>query len=100
LERLEADRNIDRVVVATHVPVFEEQIRRDPTNIAWSIANAYFGNLTMGRAIARFPKVRAVVSGHLHTSIRALVKRQRMPEIHACVIGSDYGSPTWLMLEM
>jgi 3',5'-cyclic AMP phosphodiesterase CpdA len=100
LERLEADRNIDRVIVATHVPVFEQQIRRDPTNLAWSIANAYFGNLTTGQAIMRFPKVRAVVSGHLHMSIQAVVPRPRMTDIQACVIGSDYGAPTWLLLDM
>jgi predicted MPP superfamily phosphohydrolase len=100
LERLEADRNIDRVVIATHVPVFEQQMRRDPSNLAWGIANAYFGNLATGEVIARFPKVRAVVSGHLHTNIRALVKRPRGAEIHACVVGSDYGSPSWLILEM
>ncbi|HQP36814.1 MAG TPA: metallophosphoesterase, partial [Polyangiaceae bacterium] len=100
LEKLEADASVDRVVVATHVPVFEEQMRRDPSNFAWSVANAYFGNPRTGQEIARFPKVRAVVSGHLHTSVRAVVKRQRLPDIHACVVGSDYGNPTWLMLEM
>lgn len=100
LEKLESDRAIDRVIVATHVPVFEEQMRRDPTNFAWSVANAFFGNLRTGQEIARFPKVRAVVSGHLHTNIRAVVKRPRMPDIHACVIGSDYGNPTWMMMEM
>jgi hypothetical protein len=100
LDRLESDRNIDRVVVATHVPVFETQLRRDPSNLAWCIANAYFGNLATGEAILKFPKVRAVVSGHLHTSMRSVIQRQRMPDIHACVVGSDYGSPSWLMLDM
>lgn len=100
LERLEADRNIDRVVIATHVPVFENQLRRDPTNLAWGIANAYFGNLATGQAILKFPKVRAVVSGHLHTSLRGVIQRPRLSDIHACVVGSDYGSPSWLMLDM
>jgi hypothetical protein len=100
LQACESDPNIDKVVVVTHVPVFEQQLQRDPTNLAWSIANAYFGNLRTGGVIAQFPKVRVVVSGHLHMGMRALVARKDMPEVSACVVGSDYGAPSWLTVEV
>jgi hypothetical protein len=100
LEGLEVDPAIRRVVVTTHVPVFEQQMLRNPNNHAWSVANAYFGNLRTGRMIARFPKVRAVISGHLHTSLQAVVDRPGMPSLQTVVIGSDYGSPTWIILDV
>jgi len=100
LAACQSDPDIDKVVVVTHVPVFEQQLQRDPTNLAWSIANAYFGNLRTGGVIAEFSKVAAVVSGHLHMGIRALVPRIDMPELSACVVGSDYGSPGWLSIEV
>ena len=100
LDALERDNAIDRVVLVTHVPVFEQQLLRDPDNHAWSIANAYFGNLRTGEMIARYPKVRQVISGHLHASLEGVVKREGMPDIRVAVVGSDYGSPAWVMFEV
>lgn len=100
LGELERDASIRRVVVVTHVPVFEEQMLRNPDNFAWSVANAYFGNLRTGRAIMRFPKVRVVVSGHLHTSLEAAVSRSPMADIQALVVGSDYGAPDWVLVDV
>ncbi len=100
LEDLERDDSIRRVVVVTHVPVFEGQMLRNPDNFAWSVANAYFGNLRTGRVIARFPKVRVVISGHLHTSRTTTVSRTPMADIHAIVVGSDYGDPDWVLVDV
>jgi predicted phosphohydrolase len=100
LEELERDASIHRVVVVTHVPVFEGQMLRNPDNFAWSVANAYFGNLRTGRAIARFPKVRVVISGHIHTSLTTTVSRTHMADIHAFVVGSDYGDPDWVLVDV
>ena len=100
LEALERDDSIKRVVVVTHVPVFEQQLLRNPNNYAWSVANAYFGNLRTGQAIARFPKVRVVISGHLHTSLESSVHREGMGDIQTVVIGSDYGEPSWALVDV
>jgi 3',5'-cyclic AMP phosphodiesterase CpdA len=100
LERLERDREVESVVVVTHVPLFEEQLWRSPGEYTWSVANAYFGSLRTGREVAGCGKVSAVVSGHTHLSVRALVRRPGLPDLRAFVVGSDYGSPGWLMLEV
>jgi hypothetical protein len=100
LERCERDPAIERVVVVTHVPVFAQQIGCDASDIARALASAFFGNLQTGAAIARFRKLRAVVSGHMHLGVRVRLCRTRMPDIHVCVVGSDYGCPTWVMLEI
>lgn len=100
LDTLNEDDSVDRVVVVTHVPVFEQQLLRNPDNYAWSIANAYFGNLVTGSMIAGYRKVRLVVSGHLHANLDGVVLREGMPDIRATVVGSDYGKPAWVMLEV
>jgi 3',5'-cyclic AMP phosphodiesterase CpdA len=100
LEECQRDRSISKVVVVTHVPVFEQQMLRNPNNFAWSVANAYFGNLRTGREIARFSKVHAVISGHLHTSIESTVPRSGMPDLRTYVIGSDYGEPVWVLIDV
>ncbi len=100
LDRLERNPRIDRIVVVTHVPLFEEQIVRNADNFVWSLATAYFGNLDTGRVVSAFPKVRVVVSGHLHTSRTTVVPRRRSPDIQALVIGSDYGDPAWVQVDL
>jgi UDP-2,3-diacylglucosamine pyrophosphatase LpxH len=99
LGELESNLGVDRVVVVTHVPLFEQQLLRNPSNFEWSVANAYFGNLTTGQGVARFPKVRSVVSGHLHASIEDTVQRKGMAPLRVIVIGSDYGAPSWVIVE-
>lgn len=100
LERCENDPSVDHVVIVTHVPVFEQQMSYGPVDSPNYVANAFFANFRTGEAILRFSKVRAVASGHLHLSIRSIVARPPMPEVYACVVGSDYGSPTWVMIEI
>jgi hypothetical protein len=100
LEALERDPAIEQVLVVTHVPVLEQQLRRNPEDFTWSVANAYFGNVRTGQEILRFAKVRRVVSGHTHYSLHASVPRPGMPEIDAWVVGSDYGAPAWIALEV
>ena len=54
------------IVVATHVPLFEEQTFRKPRDYQWELSGAYFGNFTTGRDVLACPKVTHVVSGHTH----------------------------------
>lgn len=101
LERLEADPGVERVVVVTHVPLFECQMTRRPGDEYWERTNAYFGNLETGRAVARFGKVAAVASGHTHQAEAGEVERGGgLAPIRAVTVGSDYGEPRFEVLEL
>jgi 3',5'-cyclic AMP phosphodiesterase CpdA len=100
LDALQRDPAVADILVVTHVPVLEQQLRRNPADYGWSVANAYFGNLRTGWEILRYPKVRTVVSGHTHFPLHATVPREDMPSIDAWVVGGDYGTPAWILLEL
>ena len=102
LERLAVtadDPSVEEVVVLTHDPIFECQMIRHPDDYTWSCRNAYFGNLTLGAEVLRFPKVRQVISGHTHNPTGGEVPRQGMPPVHAVVIDSDYNRPGFLVVD-
>ncbi len=100
LRQLENDSSVSQVILVTHVPLFEEQMERDPFNIGLSVCSAYFGNLCTGRVVAEFSKVKMVVSGHLHQQRQAVVSRDGMEKIQTLVVGSDYGKPAWILVEI
>jgi predicted phosphohydrolase len=99
IEALDGDPEILQIVVATHVPLLEEQMVRRPDNANWGVSNAFFGNLSLGRRVAAFPKVALLVSGHTHFARDGIVARPGRPLRHA-VIGSDYGAPTFRLFEV
>jgi 3',5'-cyclic AMP phosphodiesterase CpdA len=100
LHTVNARKGVRAVVAVTHVPVLEEQIARKPGNVAWGASNAYFGNLTLGRQIMKCPKLAAVVSGHTHVARQADVPRPGLGPVRTWVIGSDYGEPVFVMIEV
>lgn len=53
----------------------------------------------MGTAVARFEKVRTVVSGHTHCGRRGSVVREGAPPIEVHVVGSDYGAPAVVVVD-
>ncbi|MBN1312495.1 MAG: metallophosphoesterase [Anaerolineae bacterium] len=65
LEALDRDRNIERIVVVTHFPVFKDAVLHLPDDAQWNFGAAYAFNLTLGRIVAPKMKVRGVISGHL-----------------------------------
>jgi 3',5'-cyclic AMP phosphodiesterase CpdA len=81
LARLDRDASIRSVVVATHVPIFD------------------FGNLTTGAAVARYGKVRTVVSGHTHCGRSGTVVRDGAAPIDVRVVGSEYRKPAFLVVD-
>ena len=99
LARLERDASVRSVLVATHVPIFEEQMTRKPGNHRWELSNAYYGSLRTGAAVARYAKVGTVVSGHTHCGRRGTVVREGAKPIEVHVIGSEYGRPTFVVVE-
>jgi len=102
LQQLEDDPNIHSILVASHVPLFEEQMHRKSQDLDWSLGDAYFGNLSLGRRIAPMHKVQAVVSGHTHLGIISQVPRPEHPEkspLRVSVLGSDYHTPIYTVIE-
>lgn len=92
------DPDITQVLVVTHVPPFDENLVRKPGDFAWAFGNAYFGNLTLGQAIVRCPKVSHVVSGHTHHGGRWQITAPH-GLIESYVVGSDYGQPAYVVLD-
>lgn len=97
---LEENPAVEKVLVATHVPIFENQIERQPDNEDWSLGNPYFGHLTMGESVRGFRKLRWVVSGHTHVGQNGIIERPGMPTIATSVVDSDYGRPRWVEVEI
>jgi 3',5'-cyclic AMP phosphodiesterase CpdA len=101
LQRLEDDPDIHQVLVISHMPLFEEQMCRDPHDFHWGFSNAYFGNLTLGRHVLETStKVQAVVSGHTHIGMEGQVKRpycSAQPAVS--VLASDYHRPVYTVIE-
>jgi hypothetical protein len=89
---------VRKVVVVTHVPLFEEQMLRKPTDQRWELANAYFGNLATGSMVARYGKAAAVISGHTHCGREGVVQRKDGSEIEVHTVGSEYGRPAFVVL--
>ena len=100
-EQLEIGFAVDhlQVLVATHVPPFEENLVRKPGDLAWSIRNAYSGNLTLGRRIVQCPKVTHVISGHTHAGGRWRIQTPH-GTVESYVVGSDYGRPACTVIDL
>ncbi|MBF6590779.1 MAG: metallophosphoesterase [Ktedonobacterales bacterium] len=103
LAEVEADPVIRAVLVVTHVPLFEAQMLRKPHDSRWSMGNAYFGNLTLGRRVlATSGKVGRVVSGHTHVGRAGAVPRPEdpaRPPVLVNVLASDYRAPVSMTID-
>lgn len=95
-----ADETVRAVAVVTHVPVLEAQMERRPDDSRWGFSNAYFGNLTLGARVMGAAKLRAVVSGHTHAARRATLAAVDGGAVDVRVIGSDYGAPAYVIVEV
>lgn len=97
LAELEADASVESVVVVTHVPAFVEQLVSMPDDSP--IADAYFGNVTLGQRIVRYSKVGHVVSGHTHRGVPWTRVQREDRVLQAGTVASDYGAPAFLRLD-
>lgn len=97
LTRLEQRTDVRAVLVVTHVPLVEEQMLRKPEDPRWGVTNAYFGNLSLGKRVLAFPKVRAICSGHTHVAREGVVQRPAGAPVRVSVLGSDYGAPRFMV---
>jgi predicted phosphohydrolase len=100
LQRLEDDPGIHRVLVVSHMPLFDEQMCRKPHDFHWGFSNAYFGNLTLGKQVLETStKVQAVVSGHTHIGMEGQVRRpHRSARPAVSVLASDYHAPVYSVI--
>src|SRR5262249_42498622 len=100
LAALERDPAVQRILVVTHLPLFDEQMPRKPWDRRWSMSNAFFGNITVGRQVAAFGKVACVVSGHTHIPRQGRVVRAGAPDLLVAVVPSDYRAPGYLVVDL
>jgi hypothetical protein len=98
LDHFDAEPNVRRIVVVTHIPLVEGQMDRRPQSREWSFLNAYSGNLTLGHRVLTRPKVSHIISGHTHAGRECRVDRPNGPPVEARVVPSDYEAPGWVGL--
>ena len=95
-----ADDSIRDILLVTHLPLLEEQIRRTRYNMAWGVTNAFFGNLTLGKEVLQVEKLHTIVSGHTHVGRQATVSRNGAASVEAYVVPSDYGKSAHIIIEV
>jgi predicted phosphohydrolase len=112
LALLEADPQVQQVVVVTHVPIFPPALPPYPQSEIYSLQRAYLGNFTLGDLVQQHAKVSHVVSGHLHRSGEWRIERPvrpagaNRPEGHGPppisfhLVGSETGRPAAVLLEV
>ncbi len=100
LADIEANDEVQKTLVVTHVPIFEGQLERNPDDENWSFGIPYFGHLTLGEQLMQFGKVRWVVSGHTHLGLSSEIGRNGLEPIATSVVPSDYGKPRWVTLDV
>lgn len=98
LDLLEQDDAINDVLLVTHVPIFADMQRSmgDPEK---RIADAYYLNLTLGKRVLPYQKLRMVMSGHVHIGHEKEIERDGLPPLTAYTNPSDYGRPAALLLD-
>lgn len=96
---LQENPQVERILLATHVPIFEQQIERESDDPEWALGNPYFGHLTMGEMIRGYSKIHWVVSGHTHVGVNGVIARSGMAPIATAVVPSDYERPRWLTVD-
>lgn len=94
LAKLEDDPTVHEVLVITHVPAFIEQMVSNPND--HPIAASYFGNMTLGNRLLKYPKVRTVVSGHTHREVPVQTIQAGGREMTIGTVGSDYHAPKFI----
>lgn len=100
LLQAENDPNVHSIVIVTHVSCMPTQITRKSDDLHWSLATAYFGNLSHVQTIINCSKVKFVVSGHSHQANSSVVEANDGHEIQVINIGSDYGKPIHELIEI
>ncbi len=100
MRQLDSDPAVNCVVCVTHVPVFRNQYEVNPEDEQGCLSLPYLAHLTLGEELRAFPKLRYLISGHTHAGLHDVVERPGSGPIGTAVVGSTYGRPRWVVLEL
>jgi Icc-related predicted phosphoesterase len=98
MEALHDQASVMDILVITHVPLFEGCVRY-LDGVEEVVANAYYGNLTLGARLVNFPKLRMALAGHIHRERYVVVDRGGLPPLPVYTNPSDYGTPAALLVD-
>jgi 3',5'-cyclic AMP phosphodiesterase CpdA len=99
LTQLDADPTVEQVLVVTHMPIVVHAVPHYAEHERWSLLRAYLGNFTLGELVLTQPKVRHIVSGHLHRPGSWAIAGPHGP-VTCHVVGVGPGAPHFLLLEL
>jgi hypothetical protein len=94
LTRAQDDPAVREIIVVTHCPIFEGQMKRKPGNFKWGFSNAYYGNLTFGGIVRGFGKVTHAIAGHTHAGMEGVEEINGCP-IRVITLDSQYNGPAY-----
>lgn len=66
LEEAQLSSEVKEIIVATHVPIVEEQVTRKPHDYGWAMGTPYFGCLSYDHWIDVCSKISHIICGHNH----------------------------------
>jgi len=98
IKAMEVSSKVERIIVATHFPILEEQIHRETGNPGWAFSNAYAGNLTLGKQVLKAKKLTHILSGHTHIQKYGMLSRKDLNPVEYHVLGADYQKPCMIGL--
>lgn len=84
LEEAQLRPEIKEIIVATHVPIVDEQVTRNPHDYSWAMGTPYFGCLSYDHWVDVCSKISHLVCGHNH--------RYKEGQFHRCDLAMDADS--------
>jgi len=97
IEAIQEDDDVQEIIVGTHHPVLYKEIKGPQSRFEDPILDVYFYHPTLGEELAKYPKVKLVVSGHVHKA-----RRYRVGEdgYYHYTIDSNYRAPNYNLFEI
>lgn len=99
LKQAQDDPSVREIIVVSHSPLFEGQVKRKPKDFKWGFSNAYYGNLTFGEIVLHHGKVTHVISGHSHAGMESSIEIDNHP-VRLVTLDSQYNDPIYLLLDL
>jgi len=92
LKQAQDDPDVGRIIVVSHSPLFEDQMKRKPNDAQWGFSNAYYGNLNFGKIVSEFDKVTHAYAGHTHVGMEGKIDICGHPA-KVVTLNSQYDDP-------
>ncbi len=102
LAAAEKDDSIKEVIVVTHVPLFYKEVLKAIGERGHDhTLDVYFYHPTLGNQLrCRFPKLRMVLSGHIHALSQLVIERTDKPPLINYTHGSDYNCLNGMLVNL